>query len=453
MRRASRTTEEDTPPGGPEPPNSANPFIVWQNTARSLVVPILAIFTAFVLSGGVIWASTGDIMKVIGPEGAFAGLWQGAVGTPRNIAGTLTTSTPYIFAGLAVALAFKCGLFNIGAEGQLAAGAIGAAFAGFAFKGLPFPVHLIVAMGTGLAAGLAWGAIPGALKAFRGAHEVIITIMLNYIALQVSQFLLGGPMKDRAGGNVIARTPTIATEAEIPLLFPGTPWQMHWGVVLALITAALVHFFLTRTTWGFEIRTVGANPHAARYAGMSVAKSIVLAMALSGMLAGAAGAVEVLGVSHRHELGFGSGYGFDSIAIALLGRSHPYGVVAAALLFGGLKSGATQMQFNTQISGSIISVVQGLVLLFVAADVIIVWLFRLKPRMRPPTLALAPAVAVAESGVGLAPVSDPVLDGSRIAETYPVTAPADVEDEPVLTGNKEGDEDRVGGPPMGGDRP
>ena len=427
--------------------------MMWQNTARSLVVPILAIFTAFVLSGGVIWASTGDLMKVIGPEGAFAGLWQGAVGTPRNIAGTLTTSTPYIFAGLAVALAFKCGLFNIGAEGQLAAGAIGTAFAGFAFKGLPFPVHLIVAIGTGLVAGLAWGAIPGALKAFRGAHEVIITIMLNYIALQISQFLLGGPMKDRAGGNVIARTPSIAPGAELPMLFPGTPWQMHWGVVLALITAGLVQFFLTRTTWGFEIRTVGANPHAARYAGMSVAKSIVLAMGLSGMLAGAAGAIEVVGVTHRHELGFGSGYGFDSIAIALLGRSHPFGVVAAALLFGGLKSGATQMQFNTQISGSIISVVQGLVLLFVAADVIIVWLYRLKPRLRPPTLALAPAVAVAETGVGLAPVVDPVLDGSRIAETYPVTTPADVEDEPVFTGNKEGDEDRISGPPTRGDQP
>lgn len=179
---------------------------------------------------------------------------------------------------------------------------------------------------------------------------------------------------------------------------------------------------------------------------MSVAKSIVLAMALSGMLAGAAGATEVLGVSHRHELGFGSGYGFDSIAIALLGRSHPYGVVAAALLFGGLKSGATQMQFNTQISGSIISVVQGLVLLFVAADVIIVWLFRLKPRMRPPTLALAPAMAAAESGAGIAPSVDPVLDDSSIAETYPVTAPAAAED---VTGDKES----AGDSPARGDRP
>ncbi|HUP27563.1 MAG TPA: ABC transporter permease [Chloroflexia bacterium] len=449
MATTSSTTDQpvSSPTEPPEETRGSNPFAFWQQSVRSLLVPALAIFTALVLSGIVIWLSTGDLSKVIGPEGAFAGLWQGAVGTPKNIAGTLMTSTPYIFAGLAVALAFKCGLFNIGAEGQLAAGALATAFAGYTFKGLPFPMHLILALAAGLAAGLAWGAIPGALKAFRGAHEVIITIMLNYIALQVAQFLLGGPMKDRSGGNVIARTPAIAKEAEMPLLFPGTPWQMHWGVVLALVAAGLVYLFLTRTTWGFEIRTVGANPHAARYAGMSVAKSTVLAMALSGMLAGAAGATEVVGVTHRHELGFGSGYGFDSIAIALLGRSHPFGVVAAALLFGGLKSGATQMQFNTQISGSIISVVQGLVLLFVAADMIIIWLFRLRPRMRPPTLALAPAAAAAESGTVISPVADPLIGTTRMTETYPVAAPAEVEDAPVFTGNKGGDEERTRGAP------
>jgi simple sugar transport system permease protein len=203
---------------------------------------------------------------------------------------------------------------------------------------------------------------------------------------------------------VTARTPLITEDAEIPLMFPGTPWQMHYGVILALIAAVLVYLFLKRTTWGFEIRTVGANPNAARYAGMSVAKNTVLAMALSGMLAGAAGTVEVLGVTHRHELGFGSGYGFDSIAIALLGRTNPFGVVAAALLFGGLKSGATQMQFNTQISASIISVVQGLVLLFVAADVIIRWLYRLRVKSERGTLTLSAAATLAAE----AAVSDKV---------------------------------------------
>src|SRR5438874_5625941 len=305
---------------------------------RSVAVPVLAIITAFVISGVIIWVSTGfDWAKVIGPEGAFVGLWQGSIGSStslvdaRHIAETLTNATPYIFAGLAVALAFKCGLFNIGAEGQLALGAIAAAFVGYSFKGLPFPLHLLLALAAGLLAGMLWGAIPGVLKAFTGAHEVIITIMLNYVALLLTQYLLSGPMKDPSPLNVTARTAPIAKEAELPMLFAGTPWQMHLGVVLAFLAAALVYVFLTRTTWGFEIRTVGENKDAARYAGISDAKNLVLAMALSGMLAGAAGTVEVLGVTHRHELGFGSGYGFDSIAIALLGRNNPFGVVAAAI--------------------------------------------------------------------------------------------------------------------------
>jgi simple sugar transport system permease protein len=201
----------------------------------------------------------------------------------------------------------------------------------------------------------------------------------------------------------------------MPNLFAGTPWQIHFGVILAFITAFLVYYFLKRTTWGFEIKTVGANPNAARYAGMSVAKNIVLAMALSGMLAGAAGAIEVLGVTHRHELGFGSGYGFDAIAIALLGRTNPFGVVAAALLFGGLKSGATEMQFNTQISGSIISVVQGLVLLFVSADVIIRWLYHLNVKSERATLTLSEAALEAEVGPDL------VIDESAV----PVDASGD----------------------------
>lgn len=405
---------------------------MWAQSGRAFLVPILAIFTALVLSGIVIWITTGDLQKVIGAKGAFAGLWQGAVGTPANIAETLMTATPYIFAGLSVALAFKCGLFNIGAEGQLAAGAVTTAFVGYAIQGVPFPIHLILALAAGLLAGLVWGAIPGVLKAFTGAHEVIITIMLNYIALGIVQYLLGGPMKDRTPGNVQARTPLIAPEAELPQLFAGTDWQMHLGVPIAVLAAALVYWFLKRTTWGFEIKTVGANPHAARYAGMSVARSIILAMGLAGMLAGAAGAFEVAGVTRRHELGFGAGYGFDSIAVALLGRTNPFGVVAAAVLFGGLKSGATEMQFNTQISGSIISVVQGLILLFVAADVIITWMYRLRVKPVGTSMALAPAALAASVGASAAeaPVDD-APEMEPIAESYPKTDPATGDDSPT----------------------
>jgi general nucleoside transport system permease protein len=403
-------------PGSPaQPAGSAGSVVagVLRGAFQSLAVPLLAIVTAFVIGGLIIWLSTGDIMKVVGPEGAFAGLWQGALGSPRNIANTLMTSTPYIFAGLSVALAFKCGLFNIGAEGQIALGAIGTAYIGFSLTGIPFPLHLILSLGAGLLAGLFWGAIPGFLKAYTGAHEVIVTIMLNYIGLGFTQYLLSGPLKDRTPGNVIARTPAIRESAEMPTMFSGTPWEMHYGFLLALITAVLVYIFLTRTVWGFEIRTVGANPNAARYAGMSVVKNTVLAMSLAGMLAGAAGAAEVTGVTHRHELGFGAGYGFDSIAIALLGRNNPFGVVAAALLFGGLKSGATQMQYFTQISGSIISVVQGLVLLFVAADVIIRWLYRVRVKSEAQTMTLAPAAVMAEAPLSLTPVSDSSFEAEQ----------------------------------------
>jgi simple sugar transport system permease protein len=420
----------------------------WLESSRSFLVPILAIFTAFVLGGVIIWATTGDIMKVIGERGAFAGLWNGAFGRPQYIADTLTKATPYIFAGLAVALAFKCGLFNIGAEGQFAVGAVTAAFVGYSLQGLPFPVHLLLSLLAGLAAGMAWGAIPGVLKAYRGAHEVIITIMLNYIALILVQYLLGGPMKDRSPTNPgLARTPLIADESRLPMLFQGTEWEMHSGIVLALLAAVAVYIFLTRTTWGFEIRTVGANPHAARYSGMSVARSTILAMGLSGLLAGAAGTMVVTGEVHRHELGFGSGYGFDSIAIALLGRTHPFGVVGAAFLFGALQSGAGAMQLNTQISGSIIAVVQGLVLLFVAADVIIIWLFRLRTKSVGRTLALGSAATLAQSPSAEVAVSDddlspadPTLPGTDVSSSYPATAPADEPATPAFTGNKEGDE-------------
>jgi ABC-type uncharacterized transport system permease subunit len=446
---STKAVQPGTPPAAPPASHTLRNFLV--GTAQALAVPVLAVFTSLVIGGLVIWATTGDLLKVIGPEGAFVGLWQGAFGSAQNIAATLMTATPYIFAGLAVALAFKCGLFNIGVEGQLAIGAVCAAFVGYAIKGLPFPVHMFLALAAGLFGGLIWGAIPGFLKAYTGAHEVIITIMLNYIALSIVQYLLGGPLKDHTPGNVTARTPLIQPEAQIPSLLVGTPWQIHYGVLLAFVAAFLVYFFLKRTTWGFEIRTVGANQNAARYAGMSVPKNLVLAMALSGMLAGAAGAVEVLGVTHRQELGFGSGYGFDSIAIALLGRTNPFGVVAAALLFGGLKSGATQMQFNTQISGSIISVVQGLVLLFVSADVIIRWLYHLKVPSEGITLTLAPAAVLAETQTALVRDESALPVGVDLTAGYRTMAPATQENESALSEQVE-EEERLNGPPLDGGR-
>ena len=347
---------------------------VLRQFVQAAILPLLAIFTALVAGGVIIWLAgpklQGDWFGIRFVLDGYAGLFQGAFGSQKAIIGTLTRATPLIFAGLAVALAFRCGLFNIGAEGQLGLGALVAAGVGFGVKGLPLAVHLPLTLACGMAAGFVWGMIPGFLKARTGAHEVITTIMLNYISAQIVGYLLNGPWKDPS--NVTAQTPKIAESARFPNLLPG----LHWGVPLAFLMAVAVWYFLWKTTWGFEIRTVGANSSAAKYAGINVSRNIVLAMALSGMLAAMAGAVQVTGVNYRSTLGFNVGYGFDSIAIALLGRTTPLGVVLAALLFGGLRNGATLMQFRTQISADIISVIQALILIFIAAEQIIRWIYR-----------------------------------------------------------------------------
>jgi ABC-type uncharacterized transport system permease subunit len=330
---------------------------------RAVLVPVLAVFTALVVGAAIIFAAGGN------PLAAYLGLFQGAFGSARALSETTVWATPYMFAGLAVALAFKGGLFNIGAEGQLAFGAVASAWVGYKLPellgvNLPAALHLPLAVGAGMLAGALWGAIPGWLKARTGAHEVINTIMMNYIALNLTSFLLNGPMKDPNPLNVVARTPLIAESARFPPIFPE--FRLHWGFVLALVAAGLVWWVLGKTTLGFDIRTSGANPDAARYAGVNVRRTIVLSMLLSGLLAGLAGAIEVTGLNYRHELGFS------------VGKTHPLGVVVAALLFGAMRNGATRMQFLTQIPVDVISVIQALILLFVAADAIIRWVYRIR---------------------------------------------------------------------------
>ena len=343
---------------------------------NSLLVPLLAIVTAIII-GGIIIAVVGG-----NPFTAYLGLAQGAFGSAKALSETAVWSTPYIFAGLAVALAFKGGLFNIGGEGQLAVGAVVSALIGYALPGwlhtsLPWFIHLPLTMGLGVLGGAIWGAIPGALKAYTGGHEVINTIMMNYIALNITSFLLNGPMRDPNPLNLSAKTPDIAVSARIPPIFPGL--RVHWGFVIALLMAFFVWWLLQKTTLGFEIRTVGANPDAAKYAGINVKWNITLTMGISGALAGLAGVIEVVALNYRHELGFAVGYGFDAIAIALLGKNNPFGVVLAAILFGAMRNGGTRMQFLTQIPVDIISVIQALILLFVAADAIIRFIYRIRP--------------------------------------------------------------------------
>jgi general nucleoside transport system permease protein len=359
-------------------------------TLYALIVPVLAVLTALVLGAVIIAATGGDVAK------AYQGLWEGSLGRPRSISDTLVRTTPYIFGGLAVALAFKGGLFNIGVEGQITIGSLATAFVGYALPGVPFPLHLILAVGAGFLAGGAWGAIPGFLKAFSGAHEVIVTIMLNYVAINIANYLLSGPMKDKNPAVAIAQTPPVLQSARLPSLLADPQYRVHWGVAVGVVAAIVVWWLLQKSTLGFEIRTVGANPHAARYAGISVPRTTVLLMALSGGLAGLAGAMDVVGLNFYYAAAFTAGYGFDSIAVALLARSNPIGVLPSALLFGALAAGSNRMQFLSQIPIDIIHLVQALVLIFVAAPALIRWIYR----VRMPREAEAPATGEVQFGAG-----------------------------------------------------
>lgn len=379
----------------------------WRRAWSTILVPVLAVISGLILGGVIIVVTSESVYAAFGQsfwQGlqaawgevylAYSSLFAGSIGEPgRMITAlqsgdaleirrafnpfleSLVASTPYIFAGLAVALGFRSGLFNIGAEGQLFMGAIFAVFIGYSIKGLPAVIHIPLALIGGAVGGAVWGFIPGWLKAKTGGHEVINTIMMNYIAFRLSEWLLNGPMKRPESFN--PSTPMISESAMLPRFFES-PIRFHLGFFVALGVAWVVYWFLFRTTWGFDLRTVGSNPNAARYAGMNIVRSTVLAMALSGALAGLAGTNEVLGVNHNLALAFSSGYGFDSIALALLGRSHPFGVVLASLLFGTLRNGATKMMIKAAIPIDIISVLQAMILAFIAAPAIIRTIYRLR---------------------------------------------------------------------------
>src|SRR5882672_5881890 len=333
---------------------------------RELLFPLVAVIAAFVI-GGILILIIGD-----NPIEAYRLLLGSALSWPDGIGYTLFYATPLIFTGLAVLVAFRCGLLNIGAEGQLYVAAFATAWVGITLANLSAWILLPLCFAAAIVAGGVWGAIPGVLKARFGSHEVINTIMLNFIAVALVSYFTQYHYK--IPGDPIMESSPIGEGARIARLgkfIPGFPERipLNLAFLLALFACLLVYLFLWRTKWGYEIRATGSNPSAAEYGGISIRKQIVLAMAVSGALAGMVGINEVMGYRYRYYDGFSANYGFTGIAVALLGRNHPVGVIISALLFAVLQRGGIPVDAFTQhVTKDIVQVLQGTIILFVAAE-------------------------------------------------------------------------------------
>lgn len=343
-----------------------------------VVIPLLAVLSALIV-GAVIIVLT-DGFGAVWP--AYSALFRGAFLGWNSISETLLAAAPLILAGLAVAIGFQAGLFNIGAEGQMTIGGLTAVLVGFSFEGLPILIHLPLAVLAGFLGGALWGFIPGVLRAKTGAHEVITTIMLNFIAYRILDYMLTQPFIQREGRFDPISKDVLESATFPPMLnwlpFGAGPFRVHLGFILALAVAWLIYWLLYRSTIGFEFRAVGANPSAAKYGGIGVAMAIILVMSLAGGLAGMAGANETLGAVGRAVPGFTAQIGFDAIALALLGRSHPGGVVLSAILFGALRAGGRTMQAQSDVGIDLIVVVQALIIVFVAAPELVRAIYRVK---------------------------------------------------------------------------
>ncbi|MEZ0537340.1 ABC transporter permease [Caldicellulosiruptoraceae bacterium PP1] len=322
--------------------------------------PILAIIIAVLVGGIVIVATTGQ-----NPFYAYYSLLVGAFGSSMNIATTLTNAIPLIITGLGIAIAFSAGLFNIGAEGQYWIGAIVATYIGYSVKGLPGYLHIPLIIVLAMLAGALWGGlVPGLAKVYTGAHEVITTMMMSYVAIYLSHFLLeDGPMMDK---GVIPQSPIINESAKLSRLIENS--QLSSGLFIAIIAVIIVYILMYKTTLGFEMRSVGFNQRASKYAGMNVATKLVTSLGLSGAFAALAGAVQIMGVQHRLYDSFTSGYGYTAIVVALLANNNPIGVVIASIFLAGLSTGAQEMQMRTNISGQLTDVVVGLIIFFIAIE-------------------------------------------------------------------------------------
>jgi simple sugar transport system permease protein len=354
----SKSTQTDPVPS---PPNR----LEFLHTERliDLAMPLLAVLAALVIGAILLW--------LLGepPLEAYGILVQGAWGSVAGVAQTLTKATPLLLVALGICIAFRGGVINIGGEGQIIVGALAATAIALSMPDLSGWLLLPITLITGAVAGGLWGGVPGVLKAWLNVNEILSTVMMNQIALQLMNFLLRGPMLDPeqvAAGTNIPQSAALPEQAWLMRLVPRS--QLHAGLILAIILAVVVYFLLWRTTVGYRIRAVGLNPSAARYAGIPVRSYLALSMILSGAFAGLAGAVEISGVHHRMLEGMSGGYGFSGIVAALFGKLHPLGAIPASFLFGSLLVGADRMQRAIQVPNAMIIALQGLVVLFVVAS-------------------------------------------------------------------------------------
>lgn len=351
----------------------------WMTALQKIGTPLVSAALAIGIGSFIMWISGYDA------PAAFAALFKGAFGGPKQIGDTILRATPLMFTGLAVGYGFRAGLFNIGAEGQLFMGGLAAASLGVFLVGQPWAIVVPTLIVASALAGAAWAFIPALLKARIGAHEVITTMMFTYIGRYIVSWLVVGPLKDE---GMIPQTVALSPEAQLPRIqslfsaetLDALPFlslgRAHLGIVVALVAAVTIWLILKYTTLGYENRAVGFNPHASETAGISVQWTTVKALCISGALAGLAGSIEVMGVHHRIFDQFSSGFGFTGIAVALLAKNHPLGVIPAALLFGALSAGAGTMQLEASVPQKIILIIQALVIFFVAAEEIVLWFVR-----------------------------------------------------------------------------
>lgn len=362
---------------------------VGTSVGRSLLLPTLALLTALIIGAAIIAFSNADNLQLLFTDTgtalgnmasevwlSYRALFRGAVGSVNAISETLFAATPLLLAGLGIALGFRAGLFNIGAQGQMLIGAIAATYVGL-YVSAPAIIHIPLTMAAGLAGGMLWGGLAGLLKARTGAHEVITTIMGNFIALFFVQWILTTEgLQDPGRNNPVSAA--LPETAQLPRLF-GAQYRVTIGFLIAIAAVFFVHWLLFRSSIGFEFRAVGSNPTAGSYAGMNVAVVVTLAMAIAGGLAGIAGGNQIMGLEpYKASPALAGAVGFDAITVALLGRSHPVGVMWAAFLFGALSAGGREMQGAAQVPIDLVVVLQALIVIFVAAPGLIRAIYRVK---------------------------------------------------------------------------